>query len=76
MLRYTLRNPATKGFPRPDGMPEALHRLLVARGVGSLEEAAAFLNPRAEDLVDPLALHDMGAAAERLQAFLLYRFLL
>ena len=68
MLRYTLRNPATKGFPRPDGMPEALHRLLVARGVGSLEEAAAFLNPRAEDLADPLALHDMGAAAERLRA--------
>ena len=43
MLRYTLRNPATKGFPRPDGMREALHRLLVERGiVGSVAMALPF----------------------------------
>ncbi len=68
MLRYVLRNATTNPFPRPDGMPEALHRLLAARGVGSLDEAAAFLNPRADDLMDPLALHDMGAAVRRLRA--------
>ena len=68
MLRYVLRNVETHDFPCPPGMPEALHRLLVTRGVGSLDEAAAFLNPRADDLLDPLALHDMGAAARRLRA--------
>ncbi len=67
MLRYVLRNATTDSFPCPSGMPEALYRLLAARGVGSTDEAAAFLNPRPEDLTDPLALHDMAAAAERVR---------
>ena len=71
MLRYTLRNPADEpSFPCPPDMPEALHRLLIGRGIASAEAAQAFLDPGEGDLLDPLALHGMDRAAARLRAAL------
>ncbi|MFC7703166.1 single-stranded-DNA-specific exonuclease RecJ [Plastorhodobacter daqingensis] len=50
------------------GLPGALCRILVRRGV-SAPEAAGFLAPALRDLLpDPLVLRDMGAAAARFVA--------
>ena len=68
MLRYTLRNTEIHPFPRPEGMPEALHALLVGRGVSSAAEAEAFLNPGRGNLLDPFLLSGMEAAARRVRA--------
>lgn len=68
MLRYTLRDTPSEGFPCPEGMPPALHRLLVGRGVASAEEAAAFLSPGVDSLNDPMALSDMDRACARIRA--------
>ena len=65
MLRYTLRNVETHDFPRPEGMPEALHALLVARGIRSAAEAEAFLNPGVRDLADPMRLSGMAVPFEQ-----------
>ena len=51
------------GFERPDGMPEALHRLLVRRGINSVGEARAFLKPKAEMLNPPELLPGIAEAA-------------
>ena len=67
MLRYTLRNVETHDFPCPEGMPEALHALLVARGIRSAGEAEAFLNPGVRDLADPMRLSSMAAAVARIR---------
>lgn len=68
MLKYVQRNPEANGaFPCPSGMPAALHRLLVARGIGSVEAAEAFLCPGPHSLHDPLLLHDMARAAARIR---------
>lgn len=67
MLRYVLRNPDPARFPCPSGFPPALHRLLMARGIGSVEAAQAFLSPDARSLHDPALLSDMGAAAARVR---------
>ena len=65
--RLNLFSAATE--PRsPADMPEALHRLLIERGIGSAEEAAAFLNPGVQSLHDPFLLNDMGAAADIIRA--------
>ena len=68
MLKYVLRNDKPTSFPCPDWMPGPLHRLLVGRGIASEKEAEAFLNPGPEQLLDPLALNDMGVAAARIRA--------
>ena len=68
MLRYVKRNDTPTPFERPDGMPEALHRLLVARGIASAEEASRFLHPDARSLHDPLLLSDMGRAVGMIRA--------
>ena len=48
------------------GLPEALCRVLVARGVAA-GEAERFLAPALRDLLpDPMGLRDMGVAADRL----------
>jgi len=70
MLRFIPRNPQPAGFPRPEGMPEALHALLTARGVASAEEADRFLHPDGRSLVDPMRLSDMAPAAARIRAAL------
>ena len=67
MLRYVLRNQASADFPCPEGFPPALHLLLAARGIASLEEMKAFLSPSARDLHDPRLLNDIAMAVERLQ---------
>src|SRR5262245_1221871 len=41
-------------------------RLLCQRGFDDPERAARFLNPRLEDLHDPMALADMGVAVDRI----------
>ncbi|MBQ3423807.1 MAG: single-stranded-DNA-specific exonuclease RecJ [Clostridia bacterium] len=67
MLRFKPRSEQTAGFPCPQGMPEALHRLLVGRGIASLEEARAFLEPGIDSLHDPMLLSDMRRAVERIR---------
>ena len=42
MLRYVQRSLARRDFPRPEGMSPVLHRLLMQRGVASVEEAHTF----------------------------------
>jgi len=64
MLRFVQRAGETGDFERPADMPEALHRLLVRRGIGSAEEASRFLNPSQDDLHDPFLLSDMARAVE------------
>lgn len=54
-------------FERPAGMPEPLYRLLTARGISSVEEARAFLQPTAEMLHDPALLAGAGTAADMLR---------
>ena len=68
MLRYVLRNPETHTFPCPSGFPPALHRLLMARGIDSLEAAQAFLSPGVDSLHDPMLLSGMEAAVSRIRA--------
>jgi len=48
--------------------PEALFRLLVARGVREPDAAVRFLRPKVEHLTPPEALTDLVRAAERLVA--------
>lgn len=68
MLKYIRRNETPTPFERPDDMPEALHRLLVARGIGSAEEASRFLHPDARSLHDPFLLCDMARAVSMIRA--------
>lgn len=46
-----------------EGYPSWLASLLHARGVTTQEEAQAFLNPSLSQLHDPMALHQLGDAA-------------
>ncbi len=66
MLRYETRC-SDPTFPCPEGMSPALHRLLAGRGVNSVEEAAAFLNPGVGSLLDPMLLSDMSEAEGRIR---------
>ncbi len=68
MLRYEQRPGERSWFPRPADMPELMHRLLVQRGVDSIEAAQAFLYPCAEQLHDPLLLSGMAEAVKLLRA--------
>ena len=68
MLRYVQRSLARCDFPRPEGMSPVLHRLLMQRGVASVEEAQAFLHPGRDQLHDPMLLSDMHEAVERIRA--------
>ena len=68
MLRYVQRSLARCDFPRPEGMSPVLHRLLMQRGVASVEEAQAFLHPGRDQLHDPLLLSDMPEAVARIRA--------
>ena len=68
MLRYVLRNAEVHAFECPSGFPPALHRLLMARGIDSLEAAQAFLSPGVDSLHDPMLLSGMEAAVSRIRA--------
>ena len=45
---------------------QAISRLLVLRGIKSIEEAYKFLNPSMSDLHDPFLMQDMDKAVDRL----------
>ncbi len=63
MLKYQLRQPeAGVSWPCPEDMHPILHRMLMARGVGSEEEARRFLKPGRDMFHDPFLLSDMGEA--------------
>ena len=68
MLKYAARSTTSTDFPRPADMPEALHRLLTARGIASEAEAERFLHPDAACLRDPFLLSNMHAAVARIQS--------
>ncbi|MGI9391699.1 MAG: single-stranded-DNA-specific exonuclease RecJ [Boseongicola sp.] len=60
----------SEAIEQQTGLPPALCRLLVARGVNS-DDAEKYLNPSLRDLLpDPMSLRDMEPAAERLIAAL------
>ncbi len=67
MLRFVPRDSQSACFPRPQDMPEALHLLLMQRGISSAADAEAFLHPAADQLISPMLLSDMGAAAARVR---------
>lgn len=50
------------------GVAPVIARLLVQRGLSDPDEAARFLAPRLEHLVDPFRLTDLGRAVDRLLA--------
>ncbi len=47
--------------------PPLVARLLANRGVATPEQARRYLDPSADDLIDPLLLPDVGVAVERLR---------
>ena len=68
MLHYVKRSTSETWFERPADMPEALHRLLMGRGIDSAEAAERFLHPDERALYDPFLLSDMAPAAARVRA--------
>ena len=68
MLKYIKRTETETPFPRPEDMPEALHRLLMGRGIDSEEAARRFLNPEAGQLRDPFLLSDMRPAVDAIRS--------
>ena len=70
MLRYVQRAADRHWFPKPEDMPEALHQLLIERGIRSAEEAEAYLRADERCLHDPLQLSDMMPAVNRIKAAL------
>ncbi len=68
MRIYRKRGRAAAEFERPEGMPEPLYRLLVARGISSVAAARAFLKPSAAMLHDPALLGGATAAADALRS--------
>jgi len=50
------------------GVDPVVGRLLILRGITDPDAADHFLNPRLEDLHDPMLLADMGVAVDRLLA--------
>ena len=47
--------------------PEIIAKMLVQRGVDSVEKVNRYFNPRIEDLHDPFLMKDMDKAIERIQ---------
>lgn len=47
--------------------PVIIARMLVQRGIDSVEKVNSFFNPRVEDLYDPFLMKDMDKAIERIQ---------
>jgi len=48
------------------GVPRVIARLLINRGIRTVEQAKAFLNPSTSDLHDPFLLPDLEAGVKRL----------
>lgn len=68
MLKFRCRAEREPTWPKPPGMREPIWRLLGARGIGSAQEAERFLHPSMADLLDHMALSDMGRATARIGA--------
>ena len=49
-------------------LPPLIAQLLLDRGVVSAQEAARFLHPKLDDLLDPYSMFGMAAAVTRVQA--------
>jgi single-stranded-DNA-specific exonuclease len=63
------RDPETaEALAKALGVDPLLAALLIARGAGSPEEAARFLDPTLDQLLDPYAMADMAVAVARIQA--------
>ncbi len=52
---------------KKEGLDVLAAQLIYERGVETIEELQAFLNPSLEDLYDPYLLHDMDKAVERIR---------
>ncbi|NLG25432.1 MAG: single-stranded-DNA-specific exonuclease RecJ, partial [Clostridiales bacterium] len=63
MLRLQPRAAVGVDWECPPDMDALLARMLKLRGIGSAEEAAAFLNPDEGQLADPLSMFGMADAA-------------
>ncbi len=61
---------SAESLARELGLPEAVARLLVARGLSTAGAARSFLNPSLSQLHDPLLMLGMSAAVTRLKAAL------
>ena len=60
-------NDTAARLARDASLPEPIARILVNRGITNAKGARAFLNPSLSDLHDPLLMHDMDKAIERLR---------
>jgi single-stranded-DNA-specific exonuclease len=58
---------AVDALAKAAGVPAPVAGLLLQRGVGDAAEAARFLRPSLDHLLDPYALHGMTAAVARIQ---------
>lgn len=47
--------------------PDIIARMLVQRGIDTIDKVNAYFNPRVEDLHDPFLMKDMDKAIERIQ---------
>jgi single-stranded-DNA-specific exonuclease len=68
--RWILADPHAEtaaALAREAGMPLLVAELLAARGVGSGEDAARFLHPTIDHLLDPYSMLGMDRAVERIQ---------
>ena len=57
---------AVKALTKDTGLTELVARILVQRGVSSLEGAENFLKPKLEDLHDPELMLNMKKAVNRI----------
>lgn len=53
MLRLKQKTPVAETWSKPDGMPELLYRLLLLRGIKSVDESRRFLTPAKQPLNPP-----------------------
>ena len=65
--KWTLPPPVPPSVRRDLDMTAGQAQLLYNRGISTRAAASAFLNPSESDLLDPMALPDMGLASERLR---------
>ena len=47
--------------------PDIIARMLVQRGIDTIDKVNAYFNPRVEDLHDPFLMKDMDKAIKRIQ---------
>ena len=48
------------------GINELTAKILVNRGINDVESARIFLNPDAQEFLDPFIMHDMNKAVDRI----------